>query len=426
MDSSGSCPLDPAADLAEERRHLNAMRPLVAVELPGGVPAWTATDLPTAQAVLGHDALTKDPAHWPALTDGRVPENWELIALVRGAAMLHQGGAEHRRLRQLVTKAFTRAPTRSKRCALGRGPHRGMLENLAAAGTGEPVDVKEVFARPLPVRVICKVLGVPDAASDALRAHFERLVIPQQDAPADDIRAAFTAIYGTLSTLVEEKRRHPGEDLTSALIAARDVQDRLSEQELVEMIFLLLIAGHETTIHLITSTVHALLTHPEMLAAALQAPDPDAAWAAVVEEGLRYSPPVRHILLRYALDDVEIAGVTVAKGEAVMASVMAVGRDGSRHTNPDSFDTTRSTNREHIAFGHGAHYCLGARLARLEAQIALRALFTRYPHLTLAAEPQRMASISEQGLLSLPVHLHGIKGAAAAAEGRQTAAAASS
>ncbi|MBT2369366.1 cytochrome P450 [Streptomyces sp. ISL-10] len=168
------------------------------------------------------------------------------------------------------------------------------------------------------------------------------------------------------------------------------------------------------------------LDAPEMLTAALQAPDPDAAWAAVVEEGLRYTPPVRHILLRCAVDDVEIAGVTVAKGEAVMASVMAVGRDGSRHTNPDSFDTTRSTNREHTAFGRGAHYCLGARLARLEAQIALRALFTRYPHLTLAAEPQRMASISEQGLLSLSVHLHGIKGAAVAAEGRQTAAAASS
>ncbi|MGW0703998.1 cytochrome P450 [Streptomyces sp. NPDC002867] len=335
-----------------------------------------------------------------------MPENWELMALVRGAAMRHQGGAEHRRLRQLVTKAFTRAPIEALR-PLVEALTEELLDNLAAAGAGEPVDVKEVFARPLPVRVICKMLGVPDAASDALRAHFERLVIPQQDAPADDIRAAFTAIYGALSTLVEEKRRHPGEDLTSALIAARDVQDRLSEQELVETIFLLLIAGHETTIHLITSTVHALLTHPEMLAAALQAPDPDAAWAAVVEEGLRYSPPVRHILLRYALDDVEIAGVTAAKGEAVMASVMAVGRDGSRHTNPDSFDTTRSTNCEHIAFGHGAHYCLGARLARLEAQIALRTLFTWYPHLTLAAEPQRMASISEQGVLSLPVHLHG-------------------
>ncbi len=394
------------------------MGSLVPVELPGGVPAWAATDLPTAHAVLGHDALTKDPAHWPALVDGRVPDNWELIGLVRGAAMLHQGGAEHRRLRQLVAKAFTPASIDAFRPLIEALTEK-LLDDLAAKGDDGPVDLRETFARPLTVRVICKMLGVPDTAVDQLRTHFERLVIPRQGDNADDIGQAFTAIYGALSALVEDKRREPGQDLTSALIAARDADDRLSEQELVEMIFLLLIGGHDTTIHLITSTVHALLSHPKMLATAMESPDADTAWTAVVEEGLRYAPPVRHILLRYATHDIEIAGVTVAKGDAVLASVVAVGRDGALHTDPDSFDTTRPTNREHIAFGHGAHFCLGTRLARLEAHTALKALFSRFPHLTLAAEPQRIASISEQGLHSLPVYLHPPTRSAVREEGTQ-------
>jgi cytochrome P450 len=148
------------------------------------------------------------------------------------------------------------------------------------------------------------------------------------------------------------------------------------------------------------------ISTPVMPAAALGAEDGET-WANVVEEGLRNSPPVRHVILRYAVTDTEIAGVRVAKGDAVLASVVPAGRDTGRHEHPDAFDIARTTSREHVAFGFGAHYCLGVRLAKLETEIALRALLRRYPILELASDPARLTSISLQGYQSLPVHLHG-------------------
>ncbi|UYQ60288.1 cytochrome P450 family protein [Streptomyces peucetius] len=375
------------------------------VELPGGVAAWAATDHATAQKVLGHEALTKDPAHWPDLNAGRIRDDWELIALVRGAAMLHEGGSEHRRLRQLVSTAFARAPIEALRPRIEQIAAE-LLDDLLATGTTGPVDLREHFAYPLPVRVICEVLGVPDTTVSELRHRFDRLVTPRKNASGEeDIRVAQMDIVSSLTALIEAKRSRPGDDLTTALIQARDESDRLSQRELVETLFLVLIAGHETTINSITNTAHALLQNPAVLTAVLQAEDSDAAWEAAVEEGLRYASPVRHALLRYAVKDVEIAGVTIARGEPVLASLAAAGRDTTRHENPDRFDVARSTRREHLAFGFGAHFCLGARLAKLETKIALRALFTRFPALALAEEPARLSSIPLQGYSTLPVRL---------------------
>ncbi|MFF3323657.1 cytochrome P450 [Streptomyces sp. NPDC002889] len=400
-------PIDPHADPVEEAEQLRALGQLVAVELPGGVPAWAATDLATAQRALGHEDLTKDPAYWPALADGRIADDWELIALVRGAGMLHLGGADHRRLRQLVSSAFARAPIEALRPRIEQTAEE-LLDRLAATSSPDgTVDLREQFAFPLPVAVICHVLGVPDSAVGELRSRFDRLVTPQKGATGDDdIRVAVADIYSSLSGLIDWKRTDPGDDLTTALIQARDEGDRLSEQELVETLFLVLIAGHETTINSITNTVHALLRHPVMLAAARGADDGET-WANVVEEGLRYSPPVRHVILRYAVKDTEIAGVRVAKGDAVLASLVPAGRDPGRHEQPDAFDIARTTSREHVSFGFGAHFCLGARLAKMETEIALRALLRRYPDLRPASEPARLTSISLQGYQSLPVHLHG-------------------
>ncbi|OKH98888.1 hypothetical protein A6A06_25065 [Streptomyces sp. CB02923] len=430
-------PLVPQAEPAEEARRLHTEGGLIPVRLPGDVAAWAAVDHTTAQLVLGHPELTKDAAYWPDLVSGRVPDHWELIAVIRGAGMLHAGGDDHRRLRKLASSAFTRAPIAALEGRITEIAGQ-LLDDLAAAGPG-PVDLRERFAHRLPVRVICEVLGVPDTAVAGLRAAFERLVTPQEDG-ADDIRLAQAEIHRSLTALIAAKRAEPGDDLTSALIQARDDGDQLSEEELVETLFLILIAGHETTVNLITNAVHALLHHPGMLAAVrdaalegggagtcphAQGTPPDAyagdgstgdattgdpadadIWTALVDETLRFSSPVRHALMRYAVKDVDIAGVRVARGEPVLAGLYAAGRDPGRHTDPDTFDLTRPTRRDHLAFGHGAHYCLGARLARLEAGIALKALFTRYPGLEAAAEPERLASISVQGVAALPVYLN--------------------
>ncbi|MFF3455252.1 cytochrome P450 [Streptomyces sp. NPDC002730] len=403
------CPLfslDPDADPAEEARQLQAQGPLVPVELPGGVAAWAATDLATAQQVLGDEQLTKDPAHWPALEDGQIPDDWELIALVRGAGMLHAGGDDHHRLRQLVSSAFTRAPIEALRPRIAEIAGE-LLDSLGTADPGEPVDLRERFAYPLPVRVICEVLGVPDTAVAELRHRFDRLVTPQAAASGEaDIRVAVADIYRSLTALIEIKREEPGDDLTTALIQARDDGGRLTDQELVETLFLILVAGHETTINSITNTTHALLQNPKMLAAVRDANGDAPSWADVVDEGLRFCSPVRHALMRYATQDTEIAGVRVAKGDPVIASLVAAGRDPRRQERPDDFDITRPTRRDHVAFGHGAHYCLGARLAKLETEIALRTLFTRYPGLTLAVEPERLSSIPLQGLQALHAYLN--------------------
>lgn len=445
-------PLVPQADPAKEARQLHAEGGLVPVRLPGDVAAWAAVDHPTARLVLGHPELTKDAAHWPDLVSGRVPDHWELIAVIRGAGMLHAGGDDHRRLRKLASSAFTRAPIAALEGRITEIAEQ-LLDDLAEADPREPVDLRDRFAYRLPVRVICEVLGVPDAAVSGLRSAFERLVTPQEDG-AEDIRVAQAEIHRSLTALIATKRTAPGDDLTSALIQAHDDGDRLSEEELVETLFLILIAGHETTLNLISSAVHALLEHPDALANVREAArrgsgggacpyahgggrgartevgtddgstgagtadsgtgpadagaddTDDDVWTALVDETLRFSSPVRHALMRYAVEDVDIAGVRVARGEPVLAGLYAAGRDPGRHTDPDVFDPARPTRRDHLAFGHGAHYCLGARLARLEARIALKALFTRYPDLEAAGTPERLASISVQGVRALPVRLN--------------------
>ncbi|MFI1400360.1 cytochrome P450 [Streptomyces sp. NPDC020681] len=403
------CPhfvLDPKADPTEEARKLHALGSLVPVELPGGVTAWTATDHATAQEVLGHPALTKDPEHWPALRNGQIPDDWELIALVRGAAMLHAGGDDHRRLRTLVSSAFNRAPVEALRPRVAEIAGE-LLDDVASADRGEPVDLRELFAWPLPVRVICEVLGVPDSVVSELRAHFDRLVIPDATSDGADIRVAVAAIYRSLTTLIEIKRAdpEPQNDLTTELIRSRDDGDRLNDQELVETLFLILISGHETAINSITNTVRALLQNPKMLAAVIDGGENAPTWADAVEEGLRRWAPVRHAILRYATEDIVIAGVRIAKGDPVAASLFAAGLDKSRHENPEEFDVNRPTRRDHLAFAYGAHFCLGQRLAKLETEVALSTLFTRYPGLTLARDPERLTSISLQGFGTLPVHL---------------------
>lgn len=205
--------------------------------------------------------------------------------------MVHSGRDDHRRLRQLVSAAFTRAPVEALRPRIAEIADE-LLDSLGTVGPGEPVDLREHFAYPLPVRVICEVLGVPNTAITELRHRFDRLVTPQVAPSGEaDIRVAVADIHRSLTALIEIKREDPGDDLTTALIQARDDGDRLTDQELVETLFLILIAGHETTINSITNTAYALLQNPKMLAA-LRDTDAEApTWVDAVEEGLRFFSP---------------------------------------------------------------------------------------------------------------------------------------
>ncbi|MFD9356977.1 cytochrome P450 [Streptomyces sp. NPDC060031] len=399
-------PLDPAADPAVEAAVLLEQGcPVRNVSLPGGVTAVAALDHMTAKQVLGHPHLTKDPAHWPALADGLVPDDWELGALVQGGGMLHAGGEAHARLRGLVSTAFRRASVEAMRPHIEEIAH-ALLDRLESAVTDVPVDLREEFAWQLPVQVISEVLGVPATAVTRLRDAFDQLVTPQPlGADQGGILAAQMTIAGELAQLIALKRDNPGADLTTELIRARDADEEgLSDEELLQTMFLLLIAGQETTVILIVNTVHSLLSDPSQVAAVRAGTH---TWSDVVDEGLRHSSPVRYALMRYATENVEIGGVSIAKGEPVIAALFAAGRDPLVHENADRFDLDRSS-RQHLAFGHGSHYCLGATLAKLEAEVALGALFSRFPHLALATDDlTTVRSIPLQGLAALPVLLRG-------------------
>ncbi|MBB2749316.1 UNVERIFIED_ORG: cytochrome P450, partial [Microbispora rosea subsp. rosea] len=226
-------------------------------------------------------------------------------------------------------------------------------------------------------------------------------------ADADEVRSTQRDVQATLTALIAAKRDEPGDDMTSVLIAARDEDgSRLSEAELVDTLLLMVAAGHETTVNLIDNAVTAMLTHPDQLALVRQG---SASWDDVIDETLRWQAPVAHVPLRYAIEDITIGGTTIRVGEPILASYAAAGRDPAQHgADADRFDITRSTRRDHLAFGHGAHYCLGAPLARLEAGIALPALFARFPDITLAVpaeELRPLASFIANGHAKLPITL---------------------
>jgi cytochrome P450 len=311
-------------------------------------------------------------------------------------------GEEHVRLRRLVAKAFTARRTAAMRPRIV-AVTEGLLDAVAATPAGQPVDLRAAFAHPLPIQVICDLFGVPDRT----RGTWRRLIESVFNAAADaaEVQATQQALYGQLTELVAAKRETPGDDMTSDLIAARDDEDgsALSEAELLDTLLLMLSAGFETTVNLIDNAICALLAHPDQLQLVQTG---KASWDDVIDEALRWQAPVPNVPLRYAVEDIGLDGVTIAKGEAILAAYGAAGRDPQRHgDSADAFDISRPTRRDHLAFGHGAHACLGMSLARLEAGVALPALFGRFPGLTLAvpaADLQPLGSLLTNGHQTLP------------------------
>ncbi len=317
------------------------------------------------------------------------------------ANMLDQDPPNHTRLRALVSKAFTPRLIENLRPRIQQLAD-GLLDTASARGE---MDLIDDYAFPIPITVIAELLGVPAEDREKFRTWSNAAVSGDFSfEAAEQIAPHMEAFADYLRALFEERRRNPRADLISGLLRAEEAGDRLSEEEMFAMIFLLLIAGHETTVNLIGNGLLALLEHPDELQRVQQ--DPELIKPAV-EELLRYAGPVETSTERYASEDVTIGNVTIPKGEMALVVLGSANRDGEHFTSADDLDITRDV-RDHLAFGHGIHYCLGAPLARLEAQIAIGTIISRFPNMRLAADPSDLAwrpGMIIRGLTHLPVIL---------------------
>ncbi|MBD0689849.1 cytochrome [Streptomyces sp. CBMA123] len=389
--------LDPfGRDQHGENARLRAAGPAVLVELPGGVVVWAVTHHDTLQALLADPRVGKNPQLWDTFREGRLPYGWPLLNFVVVPGMITADGEDHKRLRGLVSLAFT--PRRIAALAPAIEARTVALLDRVAELDGE-FDLREHFAYPLPMQVIGELLGLAAEQQDQLHALSDTLV--SSSATPDAALAAQRDLNALLASVVAAKRAAPGDDLTTDLIAAREAGDGLSEAELVGTLLLMLVAGHETTLNLITNAVRALLAHPDQLRLVLDGSRP---WSAVVEETLRYDSPVGQFPLRYASEDIAVGDVVIRRGEALLASYAAAGRDAGHYPDADRFDLTRQPAR-HLSLGHGPHFCLGSGLARLEAETALRHLFGRFPGLALAAgeRPEPIGSFVSNSVRTLRV-----------------------
>ncbi|MEU2280591.1 cytochrome P450 [Streptomyces sp. NPDC013178] len=347
---------------------------------------WLVVGYEEARAALADPRLAKDGSRI-----GVTFLDEELI----GKYLLVADPPQHTRLRALVSRAFTMRRVEELRPRIQQITD-DLLDAMLPHGRADLVDS---LAYPLPITVICELLGVPEMDRTEFRKLSTEAVAPTS---AESEYDAFVRLAEYLTELIEAKRgAGPGGDLLSELIrTTTEDGDRLSPGELRGMAFILLIAGHETTVNLITNAVHALLTHPGQLAALRV---DTTLLDGAIEETLRYEGPVENATFRFAAEPLEIGGTPIAQGEAVMIGLTAADRDPARHPSPDRFDIRRET-RGHLAFGHGIHYCLGAPLARLEARIALRSLLERAPGLALDGPPgEWLPGMLMRGVRSLPV-----------------------
>lgn len=402
LDPAGGC---PHADNAR----LLAHGALATVELPGGIEGVAVLGHEALKEFLAHPEVAKDARHFTALTEGRIPEGWPLATFATVRGMTTADGDDHRRLRSLVSRAFTARRVTELRPRVEELTE-GLLDDLAGAAAegGGVADLRRHFALPLPMGVISELLGVAPEFRDRLH-RLSSQVVATDIAPEQAV-AANRELVAVLAAIAAAKDRSPGDDLTSALIAAREEDgDRLSQDELIGTLVLMIIAGHETTLNLITNAVRALCGHRDQLELVREG---GADWADVVEETLRWDAPVSYFPFRYPVRDLAVGGTVVPRGTPVLAGYSAAGRDASVHgPDADRFDVTRPRRPDavrHLSLGHGAHYCLGAPLARLEAGVALERLFTRFPDLDLAVpegDLTRHSSFVGNSVRALPVRL---------------------
>ncbi|MFJ8789592.1 cytochrome P450 [Streptomyces sp. NPDC102462] len=371
-------------------RRLRDSAPVHRITSPDGAPAWLVTRYDDVREALADPRLALDKRHASAGTYKGFP-----LPLALDANLLNMDPPDHTRVRRLVGRAFT--PRRVQRL---RAPIRRTADSLLdALGPHGSADLVAAYAAPLPITVICDLLGIPDEHRFDFRVWTDSLVAPDPARPEAG-KEAVAAMLGYFTRLLRDKRAEPGDDLLSDLIAVRDDGDRLGEDELMSLAFLILFAGYENAVQLIGNSVLALLSHPDQLAALRR---DLGLLPGAVEEFARYEGPALLAIRRFPVEDVTIGGVTVPAGETVWVSPAAANRDPARFPDPDRLDLGRDAGG-HLALGHGIHYCLGAPLARAETEIALTALLERFPDLALADGGLRWRrSLRARGLVALPV-----------------------
>ncbi|MFZ3494460.1 cytochrome P450 family protein [Streptomyces sp. 5.8] len=400
-------PIDPSgADRHGEAALMRDLGPVVRAVLPGGVRMWVVTEYALLAELSADPRVGRDWRTWEALRKGEIPADWPLLGMIRLNNMMARDGDEHRRLRRPLTRAFTR--NRVERM----GPRidqivATMLDDLprhaAADGT---VDLRRHYAYPFPMQVICELIGIPEAWWSRFRELIDYVI--RADTTPEQFIAGHHERHELFQRLFAMRRAEPADDLTSALLAAgaEEGEEAFTDEELEDTLWTLIGAGHETSISLIVNATRALLTHPEQLA--MVRDGGTAVWGEVVEETLRWDSPVGNFPARFTTEDITVAGVTIPKGDAILAPWSGVNRDPKQYgESADQFDITRPVKR-HLAFGTGPHVCIGPALARFEAMAALPPLFARYPELRLAVDPSELSpvpSIFSNSVTGLPVHL---------------------
>ncbi|AZQ75223.1 cytochrome P450 [Streptomyces luteoverticillatus] len=393
---------DPFPELAR----LREAGPVHRVKLPNGTERWLITRYDEVMAALADPRLSNELARGLAkvLPPEPLPPSWQVAlrtSALLGRAMANLDPPDHDRLRKLVVRAFS-----AKRIEGMRSRIQEITDELfdALAGQSE-FDLVEAVSNQLPITVICELLGVPSSDADLFRTAARVLggFVPDDEAARRTIEA-LDAFDAYVRSLVTARRAEPGPDLFSELAKVPEDGQGLTDDELVSMAGLLLFGGYETSAQLISSAVLSLLRHPDQLAAVRA---DSSLLAGAVDEVLRFEGPVNPGLNRYALEDVEIGGVTIPQGSYVVLGVAAANRDPRHWPEPDRFDVTRTATAKQLGFGYGLHYCIGARLAQLEVEITLATALHRYPKLRLAvpADELHWRAGSVRGVSELPLRV---------------------
>jgi cytochrome P450 len=361
---------------------------------PNGDPVWVISRYDQVRALLADSRLSLNAGHaLPGYTGFGLPP-----ALDRH--LLNVDAADHARLRRLLSTAFTTRRVDRLRDDIQTTADR-LLDEFLPHGQA---DLVAQFAAPLPITVICDLLGVPVGEGQALHAYTSALMghVPSDQSPQQIVGDMLSFFVD----LIDRKRTEPGDDLLTAMIQAHEGDDRLSSEELTSNAFVILWAGYQNSVHLIAVAAYTLLTHPDLAAVVRAAPDPHcAAVTRIVDEVLRHSGPVMVSIRRFPLEDIRLGEATIQAGETVLLALASANRDPAIFADPDFVDPHRVEN-PHLGFGYGPHYCLGANLARLETRTALWSAFHRLPDLALAGPEDRLTWIpdyGQHGLTALPV-----------------------
>jgi cytochrome P450 len=381
--------LEPDAQYAELRRS----EPVCRVQLPYGPPAWLVTDYHLTKAVLGDARFSR------AAAVGRDNPRESAVDISQVAeSVLSMDPPEHTRIRKLVGKAFT--PRRVEELRPRAAEIAVALLDEMIAG-GPPADLVDNFSFPLPAMMICELLGVPEGDRQVFGGWANAIIATTATTSVQE-QDAYLHLVAYIADLIAERRAHPGDDMLTGLVQARDNDDRLSEPELLILAMALLVAGHETTAHQITNMTYTLLTHPRHLQQLMQQPE---IIPAAVEEMLRFNVFGSAINARIATTDVELGDVVVRAGDPVLCSRSSANRDERVFSRADELEFGRDPN-PHVAFGYGPHFCLGANLARMELQVALGTIVSRLPGVRIAVAEDSLTWHSEtimRGLVALPI-----------------------